>query len=60
AVVESAGIKDILTKSLGSSNQINIVRATIMALASLRQPDEALALRKGNEAASPSVEGANA
>ncbi|MCX8125606.1 MAG: 30S ribosomal protein S5 [Dehalococcoidia bacterium] len=56
AVIESAGIKDILTKSLGSSNQINLVRATILALASLRQPEEALALRKGSESVPPPAE----
>ena len=36
AVVEAAGIKDILTKSLGTDNPINVVRATVAALASLR------------------------
>lgn len=46
AVVEAAGIKDILTKSLGSSNPINVVKATILGLASLRDPKEALAQRK--------------
>ncbi len=59
AVIESAGIKDILTKSLGSSNQINVVRATLMALASLRQPEEALALRKGDGATTPPAEAVN-
>ncbi|MEW6143226.1 MAG: 30S ribosomal protein S5 [Chloroflexota bacterium] len=59
AVIESAGIKDILTKSLGSSNQINVVRATILALASLRQPDEAVALRKGNGVTAPPAEAVN-
>lgn len=47
AVVEAAGIKDILSKSLGSSNSINVVRATIIALANLRVPEEAVAERKG-------------
>lgn len=46
AVLEAAGIKDVLTKSLGSSNPVNAVRATILALASLRNPEEAVAKRK--------------
>ncbi len=46
AVVEAAGIKDILSKSLGCSNPINVVRATILALANLRDPEEVIAQRK--------------
>lgn len=38
AIVEAAGLRDVLTKSLGSSNPINVARAAIEALASLRQP----------------------
>jgi small subunit ribosomal protein S5 len=56
AVLESSGIKDILTKSLGSSNQINVVRATLLALASLRQPDEARAIRHGEPVAQGTAE----
>jgi small subunit ribosomal protein S5 len=46
AVLEAAGIKDVLSKSLGSSNPVNVVRATILALASLENPEAAVARRK--------------
>ena len=46
AVVEAAGIRDILTKSMGSNNPINVVRATIQGLASLRHPKEVVARRR--------------
>ena len=46
AVIEAAGIKDILSKSLGSSNPVNVVRATILGLASLENPETAVARRK--------------
>ncbi len=46
AVVTAAGIRDVLTKSLGSPNPINVVKATYYALESLRDPEEAVAQRK--------------
>lgn len=46
AVLECAGVHDVLSKSLGSSNAINIVHATIAALKQLEQP-EAVAARRG-------------
>jgi small subunit ribosomal protein S5 len=45
AVVEAAGIKDILSKSMGSSNPINIVHAVMAGLRSLRRPNEIAAAR---------------
>jgi len=51
AVLEACGIKDILTKSLGNSNHINVARATIFALTSLKNPKEELAKRKATATA---------
>ena len=45
AVVEAAGIHDILTKSLGTNNPINVVRATVGALTSLRTLQDVAAVR---------------
>jgi len=45
AVVEAAGISDILTKSLGSNNLLNVVYATVDALDQLRTPQEVAAIR---------------
>jgi small subunit ribosomal protein S5 len=46
AVLEAAGVHDVLTKTLGTSNPINVVRATIKALLELRSPEERMAQLK--------------
>src|SRR5512135_1288599 len=46
AVLECAGVHDVLSRSLGSSNPINVVHATVAALKSLKRPEE-IAARRG-------------
>lgn len=48
AVLEAAGIRDILTKSLGSANVLNVVQATFDALEQLKSPQEEAARRGKN------------
>ncbi len=45
AILEMAGIRDILAKSLGSSNGINVAHATVAGLRALRRPDQIAELR---------------
>jgi small subunit ribosomal protein S5 len=48
AVLEVAGVKDILTKCLGTRNPVNVVKATMKALTELREPEKVVAERKGS------------
>ena len=50
AVMDAVGVKDVLSKTFGSSNTINIVKATLAALDQLRDPVVAVERRKGVEA----------
>lgn len=45
AVVEAAGVRDVLSKSLGSSNALNVILATLEGLRQLRSPEEVAELR---------------
>jgi small subunit ribosomal protein S5 len=45
AVLELAGVRDILSKSLGTTNPVNLVTATVKGLKSLRTPEEVAKLR---------------
>jgi small subunit ribosomal protein S5 len=65
AVLESAGVKDILTKSLGSKNAANVVKATLNALLSLRTREQiyksrGLEIRKVEKPKAPEATPANA
>ena len=45
AVLELAGVRNLLTKIIGSTNAVNVVRATVNGLASLQVPEESIARR---------------
>ena len=56
-VLEAAGVRDVLTKSLGSSNHINMAKAAMLALSQLKDPKEELARRKSVPQAKEAVSG---
>jgi small subunit ribosomal protein S5 len=58
AVVEAAGIKDVLSKSLGSSNPVNVVQAALLALTNLRDPQAVVQQRRRAAALAPPPRGA--
>src|SRR5512143_57950 len=45
AVLEAAGVRDILTKSLGSSNQLNMIRATLIGMETMKNPETLAKIR---------------
>ena len=55
SVLELAGVKDILTKSLGTANKTNVARATIHALSKLRDPAETVQKRKAKVEAEEAI-----
>ena len=56
AVLEMAGVANVLTKSLGSSNANNMVEATLKALGMLREPEEVAKRRRKEEAEAPALQ----
>ena len=57
AILEAAGVRNVLTKSLGSPNKINTAKATILALSQLKQPKEEVAKRKSTIEAKGAITG---
>ena len=55
AVIESAGVRDVLAKSMGSNNHANVVKATLVALQALRSRDEVYKLRGKKTAAKAAI-----
>ena len=55
AVLEAAGVKDVLSKSLGNSNRLNLAKATILALSQLKDRKTELARRRGTSGVKETV-----
>ncbi len=56
AVMEVVGVKDVLSKTFGSNNTLNIVRATLLALSLLRDPKKEVARRMGYDNSTPTTQ----
>ncbi|TFG44736.1 MAG: 30S ribosomal protein S5, partial [Dehalococcoidia bacterium] len=55
--METAGVKDVLTKSLGSANKTNVARATVAGLSQIKDPKAAAARRRAGTVTGEAING---